>query len=58
MHISNKIAVYQAQYATKKDNLGLVHHHPYLSVESSDDLKWNIHTSHLSAISNRALGFY
>lgn len=57
MHITKKRTIHRSQYTINGDSLGTVHHHPYLGVEFSDDLRWNTHISHLSAKSNRILGF-
>ena len=39
------------------ENLEIIHHHPYLGVELSGDLRWNNHISKLTAQSNRVLWF-
>ena len=44
-------------YKMKGESLGIVNHHPYLGVEFSDTLKFNLHIESISKRASSVLGF-
>jgi hypothetical protein len=62
----NKCAIMQFTTSTNKDKfkytmkgeeLNTVQHHPYLGVELSDNMKFNLHINNISKKASRVLGF-
>ena len=49
--------IFKFNYKTKNQSLQVVKHHPYLGVELSDNMKYNLHIDSITSKASRVLGF-
>ena len=57
MNITTKRNKSLFNYAMKGQTLEVVKHHPYLGIELSDNMKYNIHIDNITSNASRVLGF-
>ncbi len=57
MQITTKCNKKQFAYSMHNQNLQTVHHHPYLGLELSDTMKYNLHISTITNKASSVLGF-
>jgi hypothetical protein len=57
MNITTKRNKSEFEYTMKGKQLEIVKHHPYLGVELSDNMKYNMHIDNMTSKASRVLGF-